>query len=60
MHSGQINITVTARNIQENIRIPEGKFRVPEDISLNEVDLHDIEGQMRREQEERDKEEKQE
>jgi len=56
MHSGQINITVTARNVQENLRIPEEKFRVPEDISLNQVDLHDIEGQMRREQEERDKE----
>lgn len=54
--SGQINIDVIARNIQENVRIPEDKFRVPADISINEVDLHDIEGQMRREQEERDKE----
>jgi hypothetical protein len=54
--SGPVSITVTARNIEEDVRVPEDRFRVPEDISLNTVDLDDIEAQMRREQEERDKE----
>lgn len=53
--SGPVNINVTARKIEEDVRIPEDRFRVPEDITLNTVDLDDIEGQMRREQEERDK-----
>lgn len=54
--SGPVSIIVTARKIEEDVRVPEEKFRVPEDITLNTVDLDDIEGQMRREQEERDKE----
>lgn len=54
--SGPVNIVVTARKIEEDVRIPEERFRVPNDITLNTVDLDDIEGQMRREQEERDKE----
>lgn len=54
--SGPVSITVTARKIEEDVRVPEDRFRVPEDISLNTVDLGDIEGQMRREQEEREKE----
>lgn len=53
--SGPINIVVTARKIDEDVRIPKDKFRVPEDITLNTVDLDNIEGQMRREQEEREK-----
>lgn len=55
--SGPVNIMVTARKIEEDVRVPEDRFRVPENIVLNTVDLGDIEGQMRREQEERDKEE---
>jgi major membrane immunogen (membrane-anchored lipoprotein) len=54
--SGPVNIIVTARKIEEDVRVPEDRFRVPEDITLNTVDLDDIEGQMRREQEEREKE----
>lgn len=54
--SGPVSITVTARKIEEDVRVPEDRFRVPDDISLNTVDLGDIEAQMRREQEERDKE----
>lgn len=53
--SGPVNIVVTARKIEEDVRIPEDKFRIPEDITLNTVDLDDIEGQMRREQEAREK-----
>lgn len=58
--SGPINIMVTARKIEEEVRVPEDKFRVPEDITLNTVDLEDIEGQMRREQEEREKQKEEE
>lgn len=54
--SGPVSIIVTARKIEEDVRVPEDRFRIPEDITLNTVDLDDIEGQMRREQEERDKE----
>ncbi len=54
--SGPVNIVVTARKIEEDVRIPEERFRIPDDITLNTVDLDDIEGQMRREQEQREKE----
>lgn len=44
-----INITLTAKKIDENISIPSGKFSVPEKVVLNEVDLDNIENEMREE-----------
>lgn len=47
--SGGININVTATRINEGGSIPNEKFKVPEKVVLNEVDLDNIENEMREE-----------
>ncbi len=44
---GGVEITSEAKKIETNLSIPEEKFLVPPDIKLTEVDLDDIENQLR-------------
>lgn len=48
-NTGGIDITLTAVKINTNIKIPSEKFKLPEKITLNEVDLDNIENEMREE-----------
>ena len=47
--SGGININVTATRINEGNSVPASKFKIPEKVVLNEVDVDNIESEMRRE-----------
>ena len=47
--SGGLNINVTATRINEGGSVPAEKFKVPEKVILNEVDLDNIENEMREE-----------
>lgn len=47
--SGGLNINVTATRINEGGSVPAEKFKVPEKVVLNEVDLDNIENEMREE-----------
>ena len=44
-----ININVTATRINEGGSVPDSKFKIPEKVVLNEVDLDNIENEMREE-----------
>ena len=44
-----ISINVTATRINEGSSVPASKFKIPEKIVLNEVDLDNIENEMREE-----------
>ena len=44
-----ININVTATRINEGGSVPASKFKIPEKVVLNEVDLDNIENEMREE-----------
>jgi hypothetical protein len=48
-HSRGIEINLTATRINEGGSIPKEKFKVPEKVQLNEVDLDNIENEMREE-----------
>lgn len=45
--SGGIEINSVAKKIDVDVNIPSEKFNLPEDIVITEVDLDDIENQMR-------------
>ncbi|MBE0538973.1 MAG: hypothetical protein IH620_04620 [Ignavibacterium sp.] len=47
--SGGLNINVTATRINEGGSVPNEKFKVPEKVVLNEVDIDNIENEMREE-----------
>lgn len=47
--SGGININVTATRINEGGSVPASKFKIPEKVVLNEVDIDNIENEMREE-----------
>lgn len=47
--SGRIDIGTTATKIQTDVQIPSAKFALPEKVVLNEVDLDNIEKEMREE-----------
>lgn len=47
--SGRINIGTTATKIETDVKIPSSKFALPEKVVLNEVDLDNIEKEMREE-----------
>ena len=44
-----IDITTVAKKIDIDVSIPSSKFNVPEKVVLNEVDLDNIENEMRKE-----------
>ncbi|MFZ1755365.1 MAG: hypothetical protein WAU10_16575 [Caldilineaceae bacterium] len=44
-----ININVTATRINEGGSVPASKFKIPEKVVLNEVDIENIENEMREE-----------
>lgn len=48
--SGPVNITVTARSLKENVSIPKEVFAVPEGVTLNVIDIDNIEQKMREEE----------
>ncbi|MCU0343525.1 MAG: hypothetical protein MUF28_06850 [Ignavibacterium sp.] len=47
--SGGLNINVTATRINEGGSVPKEKFKIPEKVVLNEVDIDNIENEMREE-----------
>ncbi len=47
--SGRIDIGTTATKIQTDVQIPSAKFALPEKVVLNEVDIDNIEKEMREE-----------
>ncbi|MBK7631780.1 MAG: hypothetical protein IPJ23_13960 [Ignavibacteriales bacterium] len=47
--SGGINRTVAATRINEDGSVPASKFKIPEKVVLNQVDLDNIENEMREE-----------
>ncbi len=47
--SGGININLTATRINESGSVPAEKFKIPEKVVLNEVNLDNIENEMREE-----------
>lgn len=47
--SGGLNINVTATRINEGGAVPADKFKIPEKVVLNEVDIDNIENEMREE-----------
>lgn len=47
--SGGMNINLTATRINEGGSVPKEKFRIPEKVVLNEVDIDNIENEMREE-----------
>jgi len=47
--SGGININLTATRINEGGSVPKEKFKIPEKVVLNEVDIDNIENEMREE-----------
>jgi len=47
--SGGLNINLTATRINEGGSVPTEKFRIPEKVVLNEVDIDNIENEMREE-----------
>lgn len=47
--SGRIDIGTTATKIQTDVQVPSAKFALPEKVVLNEVDLDNIENEMREE-----------
>jgi hypothetical protein len=47
--SGSININLTATRINEGSSVPSEKFKIPEKVVLNEVNLDNIENEMREE-----------
>jgi hypothetical protein len=47
--SGGLKINLTATRINEGGSVPASKFKVPEKVVLNEVDLDNIENEMREE-----------
>jgi hypothetical protein len=47
--SGGLNINLTATRINEGGSVPAEKFKVPEKVVLNEVDVDNIENEMREE-----------
>lgn len=47
--SGGIDINLTATRINEGTSVPSEKFKIPEKVILNEVDLDNIENEMREE-----------
>ena len=47
--SGGININLTATRINEGGSVSLEKFRIPEKVVLNEVDIDNIENEMREE-----------
>ncbi len=47
--SGRIDISTTATKIQTDVQVPSAKFALPEKVVLNEVDLDNIENEMREE-----------
>lgn len=47
--SNAIDITTVAKKIEIDVSIPSSKFNVPEKVVLNEVDLDNIENEMRKE-----------
>jgi hypothetical protein len=48
-NSGGLNINLTATRINEGGSVPSSKFKIPEKVVLNEVDLDNIENEMREE-----------
>lgn len=44
---GGVEINSFAKNIEVNVSIPSEKFDIPDNISITEVDIDDIENQMR-------------
>jgi hypothetical protein len=44
-----IEINLTATRINEGASVPSDKFKIPEKVVLNEVDLDNIENEMREE-----------
>jgi hypothetical protein len=48
-NSGGLNINLTATRINEGGSVPKEKFKVPEKVVLNEVDIDNIENEMREE-----------
>ena len=44
-----IEINLTATRINEGGSVPSEKFKIPEKVVLNEVDLDNIENEMREE-----------
>ena len=47
--SKAFNIVTEAKKIETDIKIPSEKFKIPEKVILNEVDLDNIENEMREE-----------
>jgi hypothetical protein len=47
--SGGIDINLSATRINEGTSVPSEKFKIPEKVVLNEVDLENIENEMREE-----------
>jgi hypothetical protein len=47
--SGGISINLTATRINEGSSVPSEKFKIPEKVVLNEVDVDNIENEMREE-----------
>ena len=47
--SGGIDINLTATRINEGGSVPKEKFKIPEKVVLNEVDIDNIENEMREE-----------
>ncbi len=47
--SGGMNINLTATRINEGGSVPKEKFKIPEKVVLNEVDIDNIENEMREE-----------
>jgi hypothetical protein len=47
--SGGIDISLTATRINEGGSVPKEKFKIPEKVVLNEVDIDNIENEMREE-----------
>jgi hypothetical protein len=47
--SGGIDITLSATRINEGTSVPSEKFKIPEKVVLNEVDIDNIENEMREE-----------
>lgn len=45
--TGGVEINSIAKKIEVNVSIPSEKFEVPNDVTITEVDLDDIENQMR-------------
>lgn len=45
--TGGVEINTVAKKIDINVNIPAEKFELPKDITINEVDLEDIENQLR-------------